>query len=284
MKRFALLTLTLALAACSRSPEQAPTTEAAAPTATTPAATEPAATPVAAPAAAIDTAVLGGHHWVLDTAVDAKGQRVDALFVRADKPVTVDFADGRIAVSNTCNRMMGGYTLDGAKLTIGDMASTMMACVDQKLMALDSAVGERLRGAQTAALQSGAVPTLTLTGAGGDVLAFKGQPTAQTRFGGPGETVFLEIAPASKPCTHPDVPNRQCLQVREVHFDEKGIRTGTPAEWQPLYQDIEGFTHEEGVRNVVRVKRFVSGQKPANEQVAYVLDMVVESDTTPQKR
>jgi len=285
MKRFALLTLTFALAACARSPQEAPSTDAAAPGAPAPAATEPAATPAAAPASAtVDTAVLRGHHWVLDNAVDAKGQRVEALFVRADKPVTVDFADGRVAVSNTCNRMMGSYTLDGAKLTVGDMASTMMACVDQKLMALDSAVGERLRGAQTAALQSGATPMLTLTGAGGDVLTFKGRPTAETRFGGPGETVFLEIAPNSKPCTHPEVPNRQCLQVREVHFDEKGIRTGTPAEWQPLYQDIEGFTHEEGVRNVVRVKRFVSANKPEGEQVGYVLDMVVESDTTPQKR
>jgi len=279
MKRFALLTLAVALAACARSPQDAPSQDAA-----------PAAAPAASPAPAtpaspaIDNAVLGGHHWVLDNAVDAKGQRVDALFARADKPVTVDFAGGRIAVSNTCNRMMGSYTLDGAKLTIGDMASTMMACVDQKLMALDSAVGERLRGAQTAALQGGDKPTLTLTGAGGDVLTFRGEATAETRFGGPGETVFLEIAPQSRPCTHPDVPNRQCLQVREVHFDEQGIRTGTPAEWQPLYQDIEGFTHEDGVRNVVRVKRFVSGQKPANEQVAYVLDMVVESDTAAQKR
>jgi heat shock protein HslJ len=279
MKRFALISLTLVLAACSRSPQQAPSTEAASPAAT------PAATTPAAPApAAIDTAVLGGHHWVLDNAVDAKGQRVEALFVRADKPVTVDFADGRIAVSNTCNRMMGSYTLEGATLAIGDMASTMMACVDQKLMALDSAVGERLRGAQTVALASGASPTLTLTGAGGDVLTFRGQPTAQARFGGPGETVFLEIAPQSKPCTHPAAPNRQCLQVREVHFDDKGIRTGTSPEWQPLYQDIEGFTHEEGVRNVVRVKRFVSADKPEGEQVGYVLDMVVESDTSPQKR
>lgn len=273
MKRFALLTLALALAACTRSPQEASTSPATGnPTAT--------ATP-AADAAALDTAVLGGHHWALDTAVDANGQRIDALLAHADKPVRLDFSDGRVAVSNTCNRMSGRYTVEGAKLTIGDMASTMMACADQTLMALDRAVGERLRGTQTAALQGGASPTLKLTNAGGDVLTFRGEPTAQARFGGPGETVFLEIAPNAKPCTHPDVPNRQCLQVREVHFDEKGIRTGTPAEWQPLYQDIEGFEHVEGERNVVRVKRFVSGNRPEGEQVAYVLDMVVESEVTP---
>ena len=275
MKRLTLLTLTVALAACARAPQEPPASPAATPTASTPAAP-------AAPAAAIDTAVLGGHHWRLDNAVDAKGQRIDALFVRADKPVTVDFADGRIAVSNTCNRMMGSYTLDGAKLTIGDMASTMMACVDDKLMALDRAVGERLRGAQTASIQSGATPTLTLTGAGGEVLTFRGEPTAQTRFGGPGETVFLEVAAQPKPCNHPLIPDKQCLQVREVHFDEKGLRTGTPGEWQPLYQDIEGFEHVAGTRNVVRVKRYAIQNPPADApSTAYVLDMVVESDTRP---
>ena len=272
MKRFALLTLALALAACTRSPQEA---------STSPATGNPTATTPAADAAALDTAFLGGHHWALDTAVDANGQRIDALLAHADKPVRLDFSQGRVAVSNTCNRMSGRYTVEGAKLTIGDMASTMMACADQTLMALDRAVGERLRGTQTAALQGGASPTLKLTNAGGDVLTFRGEPTAQARFGGPGETVFLEIAPNAKPCTHPDVPNRQCLQVREVHFDEKGIRTGAPAQWQPLYQDIEGFEHVEGERNVVRVKRFVSGNRPEGEQVAYVLDMVVESEVMP---
>jgi len=279
MKPIAVLTLSVALAACARAPQEPPAQPAA-----TPAASPAPATP-AASAAAIDTAVFGGHHWVLDNAVDAKGQRIDALFVRADKPVTVDFADGRIAVSNTCNRMMGSYTLDGAKLTVGDMASTMMACVDKPLMALDGAVGERLRGAQTAALQSGATPMLTLTGAGGDVLTFRGEPTAQTRFGGPGETVFFEVAAQPKPCSHPLIPNKQCLQVREIHFDDKGLRTGTPGDWQPLFQDIEGFEHVAGTRNVVRVKRYKVENPPADaSSVAYVLDMVVESDTRPGKR
>lgn len=270
MKRIALLTLSVALAAaCSRAPDAPPPAPAqdAAPAAT-------ATTP--APASTLDAATLAAHHWALDQAVDAKGQRIDALFVRADKPVQLDFRDGRVSVSNACNRMGGGFTIEGDRIVVADLASTMMACVDPKLSALDREIGQRLRGPQSASLQGG---TLALTSAAGDVLTFRGEPTAETRFGGPGETVFLEIAPESKPCTHPLVPNRQCLQVREVFFDAKGLRTGAQEGWQPLYQDIEGFTHEEGTRNVVRVKRFTVKDPPADaSSIAYVLDMVVESD------
>ncbi len=97
--------------------------------------------------------------------------------------------------------------------------------------------------------------------------------------------MFLEIAPQSKPCTHPLVPNRQCLQVREVHFDDKGLRTGEQEGWQPLYQDIEGFDHVEGTRNVVRLKRYTMRNPPADaSSVAYVLDMVVESEDVGARR
>ncbi len=272
MKRFALLTLSVALAACARAPQEPPA--------------QPAATPATSTtAAALDPSVLGGHHWVLANAVDAKGRRIDALFARADKPVRVDFADGRIAVSNTCNRMMGSYALDGAKLTIGDMASTLMACTDPKMTALDGAVGTQLRGPLTAALQPGATPVLTLTGADGNVMTFHGEATAQTRYGGPGETMFFEVAAQAQPCSHPLIPGKQCLQVREVHYDDKGLETGKRGDWQPLFQDIEGFEHVDGTRNVVRVKRFTIQDPPADApSVAYVLDMVVESETVAPRR
>jgi heat shock protein HslJ len=37
--------------------------------------------------------------------------------------------DGQVAGSGGCNRYSGAYTLDGADLTIGTLASTMMTCV-----------------------------------------------------------------------------------------------------------------------------------------------------------
>ncbi len=48
-----------------------------------------------------------------------------------------------LAVSNTCNRMSGGFALEGATLTLSPVASTMMACTDPKLAALDAEVGKR---------------------------------------------------------------------------------------------------------------------------------------------
>ncbi|MFC3551904.1 META domain-containing protein [Lysobacter cavernae] len=273
MKRLALLTLPLALTACTKAPQDTP-----------PAQTAPAAAATAPANTALDAAALGGYHWQLDQALDAKGQRIEALFARADRPLQLDLRDGRVSVSNTCNRMSGGYTIAGDKLEIARLASTMMACADPKLMALDQDIGQRLQAPQTLALRSGDTPQLTLTSAGGDVLTFRGEATADTRYGGPGATAFYEVAAQTQPCSHPLIPDKQCLQVRELHYDERGLKSGTPGEWQPLYQDIEGYEHVNGVRNVVRLKRYAVKNPPADaSSVAYVLDMVVESETVKAK-
>ena len=273
MKRYLLLMLPLALAACTK-PTQEPAATAA------PAEPVAAAAPAAATPAVEAGASLPAYHWQLTDARTADGKRIDGLFVRVDSPLQLDFIDGRLAVSNSCNRMSGGYTLAGDQLTLTQMASTMMACSDPALMALDQELGKRLAGTSTLTLQAGDAPVLTLTSAAADVLTFTGAPTPETRFGGPGEIAFLEVGPQTKPCNHPSIPNMQCLQVREIKFGENGIRTGTPGEFQPLYQDIEGFTHQAGTRNVVRVKRFTIANPPADgSSVAYVLDMVVESET-----
>jgi heat shock protein HslJ len=278
------LVLPLALAACNKpaadstGPAPGELPAASDPAATAPATPDPAAPP-ALPAAADAAALLPAHHWKLATATDAQGQRIDALFANADKPLQLDFVDGRLAVSNTCNRMSGGYTLAGDKLTLSPMASTMMACPDPKLMALDAEVGKRLVGELTVAATAGDTPELVLTNAGGDRLVFQGTPTPATRFGGPAERVFLEVGPETKPCSHPLIPDKQCLQVREIKFDENGIRTGEPGEWQNFFDEIEGYTHQPGVRNVLRIDRYTRKDVPADaSRHAYVLDMVVESE------
>jgi heat shock protein HslJ len=271
MKRHLILMLPLALAACAKAPP--PDGSAAAPAIAAPAPAQPA------PA---DTAALSAYHWRLSEAKDASGKRIDALFADADKPLQLDFADGRLSVGNTCNRMSGAYSVEGDKLKFDRMASTLMACADGKLMALDREIGKRLEAESKFALQLGDAPTLALTGGNGDTLTFKGEPTAETRYGGNGETLFLEVAAQTKPCSHPLIPDMQCLQVRKLKYDDKGIKTGTDAAFENFYGNIEGYTHEPGVRNVLRVKRYNIKNPPADgSSLAYELDMVVESEAKP---
>ena len=266
MKRLLLLALPLALAGCPKPADETPTPPAA-------------VAPAAASAAPADGTLLPKYHWRLASATDAQGQRIDALFARPDKPVTLDFRDGRLGISNTCNRMGGSYTLADGSLTAGRLMSTKMACADAALMALDDEVGKRLEGTlELATTTAGDAPTLTLTTATGDTLAFTGEPTAETRYGGPGERVFLEVAADTKPCNHPLIPDMQCLQVREIQYDDKGLKVGTPGEFQHFYDSIEGYKHEPGIRNVLRVDRYTVENPPADaSNRAYVLDMVVES-------
>ncbi|WP_313233180.1 META and DUF4377 domain-containing protein [Stenotrophomonas acidaminiphila] len=270
MKRILLLALPVALMAACNKPASSDAPAAASPPA--------ASTAAAAAPAPVDGKQLGANHWVLDTATDSAGKRIDALFARADKPVTLDFADGRLAVDNTCNRMGGGYTLAGDQLSVARLASTMMACADPALMALDQAVGSRLEG--TLKIGQPDASTLVLTNAAGDVLRFRGEPTAETRYGGPGETVFLEVDAHTQPCPHPLIRDKQCLQVREVQYDDKGLEQGKRGAFANFYDGIEGYSHQEGVRNVLRVKRYAVKNPPADaSSQAYVLDMVVSSET-----
>lgn len=228
-----------------------------------------------------DAATLGQYHWQLKSATDSNGQRIDALFAQPDKPLQLDFNDGRLHITHTCNAMGGRYTLGNGQLKIDPMMHTMMACPDRGLMTMEAAVGQRLRNTLTLSLRTdGDAPQLQLVTASGDTLQFTGQPTAETRYGGKGQTEFLEVAAQTVPCNHPLIPDKSCLNVRERHYDASGLKTGTPGPWHPLNQDIEGYTHEAGVRNVLRVKRYTIENPPADAPAsAYVLDMVVESET-----
>src|SRR5690625_2471002 len=155
MKRLVPLLLplasALALAACSPSapPDQNPATTASAPPA--PATTRGAATAGTAarpaPRHAASVPALSKYHWQLSSATASDGKRIDALFANPDKPLQLDFRHGRVNISNTCNGMHGGYAVANGKLKIvGPMTQTMMACTDDKLMAMDKAAGQILQG------------------------------------------------------------------------------------------------------------------------------------------
>lgn len=230
----------------------------------------------AAAPAAPDARQLGARHWQLAEAVDARGARIDALQPGADGRLQLDFSGDALSVSGGCNRMHAGYALEGARLNVGPMAQTEMHC-EGGGMAADEAISARLTGGALSLTLEG--ERLRLVTTGGDRLAFDGIPTADARYGGEGERVFLEVAAQRVPCQHPLMPDYRCLHVRDVHYDEGGLKTGT-GDWRFLYQDIEGYTHRPGTREVLRLKRYRIAQAPADgASLVHVLDMVVESET-----
>ncbi len=258
------LLISLSLAACARGPVPGP-------------APAEAATDGNGGTAA---ALLPGYHWRLQDATDAAGKRIDALLVRHNHPLQLDFADGQVAVRNACNHIGGVAKIDGDTVRIERLVGTKMACLDPALSALDAEITRRLAGASKIALERRDPPLLVWTTAAGDVLRFAGTPTPETRYGNAGETIYLEVGPQTKPCRAGLSPSEtNCLVLRELRYDAEGQPAGEPGPWQTVALTIDGFTHEPGIRTVLRVKRFQIRNAPADTpQVAYILDTAIESE------
>jgi len=223
--------------------------------------------------------MLEDHRWTLSSATAAGNQPMGSLFPSADRPFVFSFAGSRLLVEGGCNGLRGGYQLgaDGL-LTMSQFASTQMAC-DPPLMAADKALSDLLAAPVELVLVPGPEPTLAMLAASGETLLLTGQLTPEARYG-PATTVFLEVGPQRLACDNSPSGDGLCLQVREITFDAKGLRVGTPGEFQAFSGTIEGYTHQAGTRNVLRVKRF----QPAGAQgdpgaPVLVLDLMVESQT-----
>ncbi len=67
------------------------------------------------------------------------------------------------------------------------------------------------------------------------------------------------------------------VPMREIHYDDKGLKVGTPGPFVESDIQIEGFFPRPGVRSVLRVNRYPLKTPASNgSNYAYVLDMVVE--------
>lgn len=67
--------------------------------------------------------------------------------------------------------------------------------------------------------------------------------------------------------------------MREVKYNEQGLKTQVDKDWNLFYDQIEGFQHTPNERQVIRVKRFEI-KNPAADQskYAYIFDMAVERE------
>ena len=198
------------------------------------------------------------------------------------KPLTLSFnTQGQLSVKTSCNGLGTSWKIEGDKIVTGAMMGTQMACAEpamqQERLAADL-LGQRSIQF-TLNSQNVEAPTLTLLSAKGEKYVFVVKMTPETKYQSQGETIFLEISPETKTCSA-GVARIECLQVREIKYDDKGLKTTVDKDWTLFYDHIEGYTHDSKTRQIVRVKRF-ERQNPAADQskYAYVKDMVIETET-----
>lgn len=222
--------------------------------------------------------ILESHHWRLESAIDGRNQRITALSPHETRPIVLGFAGDRMSIQGGCNQRGGRYRITAAsQLEVDRMVSTMMAC-EPELMQTDTALSSLFAKPLQIGVIDGASPRLRLVTASNESVVFTGSLTREAQYGPP-TVMFLEVAPKRVACSRPQSVGVHCLQIRELRFDQQGLPVGKPGEWQPLYEDIEGFAHTEGVRNVLRLKRFNRASASAGASAnVYVLDLVVQSE------
>jgi heat shock protein HslJ len=221
---------------------------------------------------------LERYRWSLESATDSQNRVLEALSPRKGHPVVFDFSGTRLSIQGSCNRMMGTYRINAAQqLAVDGTASTNMACAPA-LMQADAVLSGVLAKPMQVELDNGPKPTLRLVSTSNETLTLTGQATPEALYG-PGALIFLEVSAHPVACTDPPPPNTRCLQVRERRFDAQGLNIGVPGEWRTLHESIEGFTHREGERNVLRVKRFNrTPARPGASSTLYVLDLIIETE------
>ncbi len=228
---------------------------------------------------------LTNYYWQLQEAKDKQETPISVLFIQADKPIQIEFKKQSFNISNICNNINGIYFLKEKEILFESIAATKKMC-DEKLIALDDEISKYLQKTVTYNIASDKEKTfLTLNTYQGNTLKFIGIPTPETRFNSDGEIIYLEIAPQKTPCHKSGLSKKECFQVRQIYYDDKGIKTQKTTPWQDLDQNIEGFQFQSGIRNILRVKKYpIANSSEKTSNFVYIFDMVIESENVQLKR
>lgn len=191
--------------------------------------------------------------------------------------VSLSFDEGRLTVAGLCNTLGASYQLEGKRIKISEAFSSMMMCPEEAVMQAEKRIGAQLPKATSWQINTEAKPQpiLDLRFNDGKQWLLAGEPTDETRYGSAPETIFLEVQASTVAC--PDnTADKNCLRVRELSYNDKGLQEGA-GPWQVVPNQIKGYQHEAGIRNVLRIKRYPleAGKVPP---YADVLDLVVESE------
>lgn len=212
--------------------------------------------------------ILAAYQWSTNTGT-------------APKPLVLNFQQAdRLSISTSCNGMGSNWKVENNQIVTGNLMSTQMAC-DSSSMQQENVAKDLFNNRKAPFIldaKDPQKPTLTLIAASGQKYVFSGKMTPETQYQTQAETIFLEVAPQTKPCK--GVAAQTCLQVREIKYAENGVKMQVDKNWNLFYDKIEGFEHNPKERQIIRVKRYEI-KNPAADQskYAYVHDMTVERAT-----
>ncbi len=194
------------------------------------------------------------------------------------KPIILAFGQDQLMVYAGCNRMRTKAMLENGQIKTGHMMSTMMACKPDimKQEQLASSLFQDRNIPIELDTSNPDQPVLTVHSTDHQTYSFIGTATPETQYQGQGETIFLEVAPNKVPCV--GVGPMQCMKVREITYNDKGVKTAT-GDWTLFYDSIKGYTHQDNQRAILRIKRY-ERKNPAADQskYAYVHDLTVEQE------
>jgi len=111
---------------------------------------------------------LDAYSWRLAGLPDTDSNALAGL----ERPVWTRFEAGRISGFSGCNNFMGAYTIEGDRVTLGQLAGTLMACNEPA-----ASIDNSFRAAFAGTLRYEIIGSqLRLTTAAGKILTFEPEP------------------------------------------------------------------------------------------------------------
>lgn len=219
---------------------------------------------------------LARYEWTLSDARAANGERRAVYFRNDQRPMTLRFsAEGSLSESGGCNGYSQGSLFVDGRIKIDPAAlaiRTLTGCAADGL-AQDRAMDALFLHDPAYRILSWAPALLELESADGDRLLFSGSLTAESRYGGAGQVVHLEVAPGTFSCASDGADSRnRCFKVRELDVDNAGMKVVAAGKWK-LVSIIEGFDPQIDPTFVVAYRYILHAQGRAGEY-AYVLSGV----------
>jgi hypothetical protein len=209
---------------------------------------------VAAQGESDDLGMLEAYNWYLVEAHTMKGEPLPVLTPAGMDPMKMQIRGHSLDVEG-CNIRRESFDLRDQQLVQRNsngylVTRTLSGCVGAPARADDAMLilfNGNPRYQLLPSSSKAGERYLALESPADMIAVFRGEATAETRYGSKGETIWFDIAPRTLRCSASGRTDCDCLQVREVFSlrDSGRYSDDTTAEgagpWQLLCDGIEGL-------------------------------------------